>query len=153
MGNDKAEYLKGREEFERKRPTVDVRVPSGKVFKLIRLEGLELMEVWRAIGYDGSQLSKEDAQAIGVKMYDTAQRVLDEFVSRFVVKPKLLPSTAPAEERERFLVTTDLAAADKMALINGLLTSSSGAEGKALADRFPDQAGGPGGRVPGQALP
>lgn len=153
MADDKAEYLKGREKFESERATRDVKVPSGKVFKVVRLESLELIDAWRHLGIDPNEITSLNLNSIGTRMLANSQRVLDEFVVRFVRAPVLLPSTAPAEEQKKHLVTTDLAAADKMALITGLLTSSSGEEGKATAESFPAPAVREDTGCPGQAIP
>lgn len=139
MDDEKSEYLRGREAYERKRPTTDIRVPSGNVFKVMKLEALELLDAWNIIGVKPGEMESGDNRSIGTKMLNSSQKLLDEFVCKFAVKPRLIPSTASAEEKERRIVTTDLAAADKMALINGLLKSSGGGEGKALADSFPEE--------------
>jgi len=137
MENGKDKYLKGRARFECNRMVKEVTVPSGQVFEVVRLEGLEVMEAWRIIGVDPEGIDDGKSREIGMKMLTHTQQLLDEFVVRFVKAPILVASTAPAEDKKKFLVTTDLAAADKMALINGVMGSGSGAEGKALADKFP----------------
>jgi hypothetical protein len=137
MENGKVRYLKGRANFESNRPMKDVRVPSGQVFEVVRLEGLEVMEAWRIIGVDPEGIDDGKSLEIGMKMIAHTQQLLDEFVVRFVKAPILVASTAPAEEKKKYIVTTDLAAADKMALISGVMGSGAGAEGKALADKFP----------------
>jgi len=134
--NAKADYKKLREAYEKRRPTTEIKLPSGMVFRAVKPDALELMEVWDILGLKPGELEELDTRALGMRLLTRAREVLDRFVCRFIVEPQLLPSTC--KDAKDTLAVMDLVPADRMALINALMAASGGEEGKATAEAFPE---------------
>jgi hypothetical protein len=128
-------YKARAEEWNRRRPTVIIKVSTGAEFKVRKFDAVEIVKVFEALGVPMDQLDSITTENLGQKILAHMDDVLNKVIVPMTVSPKLVPSgQAPIHVDE--LSVDDLEVMDRADLVKQLLIMSQGGDGKALAESF-----------------
>jgi hypothetical protein len=132
----RAEYERRKEAYQRTRPRVRFRLPSGLLVEAIRPDMQELVDIFARFGLD--MANKDQFMA---NVYWKTNAILDDSAAAFVKEPQFAPSTASPDSLSDNLSIRDLTGADRRALLDALVGYASDPNRKGLPVEDPGKKG------------
>jgi len=147
MASTKKEYLEKIKDYDKRRDTYEITVPTGATFEVYKIGLLEALDIFDLLEIDIDTLEAGDdtaKAALGMKMITRLRTVSDAFLPRFVKSPKLVASR---DDMQDCLKVNMLHKDDQWHLVMEIIKRTTGVRDEA-SQSFPDTSNDEGGGSP-----